>query len=97
MESVMQLDDWYRFADERPGCVSGSVSNNPHFEDGSDITTSRIVAFDAENQIICTFSGSLYKIMEPRKDYEAAYPNAKERFFKTLQANVPSFSVNSAD
>ena len=95
MESVMQLDNWY-VTFESNGGISGDVSRNPNFADATDITTSRVVAFDAGQGVIKTKSGSLYKLMEPKADYEASYPNAKARLFAAYANSVESFTVNAS-
>lgn len=82
----MKLENWsvnflpfdLYIAPEQIKCrASGQVYGNPKFEDGEVITTSRIVK--VENGCIVTKSGSFYELGEPHPDYEAAYPNAKER------------------
>lgn len=80
MESIMQLDNWCIMADD-VFCISGDVSKNPRFEGGDFVTTSPLIAVDPEAGVIKTRSGSLYKLGEPKADYEEAFPNAKVRLF----------------
>lgn len=42
--------------------LSGAVTGHPRFEDGERITTSPIVGFDPDTQIVTTRSGSQYKL-----------------------------------
>lgn len=65
-------------APEQLAChASGQVYGNPKFEDGTVVSTSRIV--DVSDSGVTTKSGSFYELGEPHPDYEAAYPTAKQR------------------
>ena len=57
--------------------LSGTVYGHPRFDDGVNITTSAIVALKGGR--IVTRSGSEYELGQPHPEYEAAYPNAKQR------------------
>jgi hypothetical protein len=57
--------------------LSGNVYGHPKFDDGTFITTSTVTG----NGDGCLFTrtGSRYDLGDPHPDYEAAYPNAKQR------------------
>jgi hypothetical protein len=62
--------------------LQGNVYGNPKFDDGTFICTSSIVG--KNNGDIITKSGSRYELGNVDPAYEALYPNAKRRFFKSL-------------
>ena len=65
-------------APEQAACaLSGQVYGHPCFPPGEFVTTSPIVK--VEDACVLTRSGSRYELGEPAADYEAAYPNAKQR------------------
>jgi hypothetical protein len=76
-----------------PECVEvslhGKVTNHPRFPEGSPVTISRPVAYDAEYGIVQTSSGSIYQIGEPAADYAAQFPDAAERLRKCLRKLPP--------
>ena len=57
--------------------LCGEVYGHPTRLDGTTIFTSRIVAI--ENNLVVSKSGSRYELGKPEAEYEAAFPNAKER------------------
>ena len=61
-------------------CLHGFVYGYPRFEDGTEITTSRIERI--EEEIVVTKSGTRYALGDVDPDYEKLYPNARERLFK---------------
>lgn len=65
--------------------LSGNVYNhpNPRHVDGKEITTSPIVG--KRNGLVVTKSGSEYELLDVDPEYERLFPNARERFFNTLQ------------
>ena len=68
-------------------CLNGYVSGHPRFPDGHHITTTRILKIlempgCVGNYQVYTKSGSAYTLGEPHPDYEAQFPNAKDRLFK---------------
>ena len=90
----MKLENWsvvagmanpYQAPEQCVQCLHGTVYGHPRFEDGSSITTSRIVR--AQGGIIETFSGSLYELGEVDPVYGAAYPNAKQRLILSVLEN----------
>jgi len=64
--------------------LHGKVYGHPRFEEGKDIATSRIVGIEGE--LLVTHSGSQYELGIVDPDYEKAYPDARKRLFKSLQA-----------
>lgn len=66
--------------------LSGIVFNSPKFADGTDITTSAPVAY-RDGKVI-TKSGSEYELGTIEPEYEKLFPNARERFIKSLQENA---------
>lgn len=57
--------------------LQGTVFDHPRFADGTFITTSAVAG--VEDGRIRTKSGSLYTLGEVNPEYEAEFPNARER------------------
>lgn len=55
----------------------GKVYGHPRYKDGDDIMTTAIVGV-IDGRVV-TKSGSEYELGEPHPDYEALFPNAKQR------------------
>lgn len=66
--------------------LSGNVYGHNRFYDGTGITTTAIVAVSGGR--VVTRSGSEYELGDPEPEYEAAYPNAKQRLLGTLPVSV---------
>lgn len=47
--------------------LSGQVYEHPHFEDGSNVTSSRILKVDGRT--VTTYSGRVYTLGEPDPEY----------------------------
>lgn len=62
--------------------IMGFVSEDSRFDEGIVITTSGIIG-KREGKVV-TRSGTEYELLEISKEYEAAYPNARERLFNSL-------------
>lgn len=82
--SIVVIGDFYTPPEMRRQCLDGFVYGNPRFADGEHITTSGIVLRPPENDCVSTVSGSLYELGEVSPEYEALYPNARERLFTFL-------------
>jgi len=61
--------------------LHGRVSGHPGFEEGKEIITSSIVG--VEGDLVETHSGNKYELGDVDPQYETAYPNARERLFKS--------------
>ena len=78
-----KLDEWYlEYAQTDPYkephiVLKGKVYDSRRFNDGDTIQTSRVVKLSLTQ--VETLSGSVYILGEPDQEYEAAYPNAKQR------------------
>lgn len=75
----MRIENWEKWANHR---LSGEVYDSPKHEQGKYIVTSRVVKVDSVNQLVTTKSGSVYELGAVHPNYEKAFPNARERFFK---------------
>lgn len=62
--------------------LAGNVYGHPNFEDGTAVTTSRIVG-KRDGKVI-TGSGSEYELGEVDAEYENLYPDAFNRLMNTL-------------
>ena len=72
--------------------LHGRVYGHPRFEDGDEVTTTRVVKVEVEKLYapdgvscciaVLTASGSRYTLGEVDPGYEAAFPNARERLAK---------------
>lgn len=60
----------------------GNVYGDEKREPGKQVVTSYLVGKVGE--LVRTYSGSLYKLGEVSPEYEALFPNARERLFKSL-------------
>lgn len=91
--NVIVIEDWsigspnsdpYTAPEMLRLCLSGRVFNHPRFFDGHRITTSAIVGKNTDGHIV-TASGNVYCLGNPSKDYEAAYPGARDRFLSSVK------------
>lgn len=57
--------------------LCGKVYGHPTRPDGALMLTSRVVA--VKDCLVATKSGSCYELGEPEAEYEARFPNAKQR------------------
>ena len=88
----MKLDNWsFKYF----GSIHGNVYGSSKFSDGTFITTGRIVSIDPITDEVITHTGSRYELLNPHPDYEAAYPNAKQRFINSLKLAMTSCASNS--
>ena len=90
------IEDWaIVHTDTKENCYGAPENRTQHLHgrrpDGKVITSSPIV--EAEGGCLITRSGSSYELWEPSEDYEAAFPDAKNRaltvlvFHETTQAD----------
>ena len=63
--------------------LQGIISNSPLHKAGKFVTTSSVVGINGK--LIETRSGTLYKLGTVDPNYEALYPNARERMFKSIR------------
>jgi len=87
----IKIDNWavvgrdpYLAPELQTNHLIGTVTNHPAHEDGREVKTSRIVGME-EPDIVITVSGSRYVLGEIDPEYEAEYPNARERLFDSLR------------
>lgn len=62
--------------------IYGDVYDNPRFDDGTRVTTSRIVG--KRNGNVVTKSGSEYELGQVSAQYEEQYPDAFNRLMNSL-------------
>lgn len=79
MNDIFKLENWGLVEENK---LHGQVYNHPNFENGSWVTTSRIVG--VKNKIVITYSGSHYDLGKVNDEYERLFPNAANRFFNRL-------------
>lgn len=67
--------------------VSGFVYDKPGFNDGDHVNVSQPqdVYEEGDKVFMRTFSGSIYELGEPLKDYEDRIPKAKQRLVDTFK------------
>ena len=84
----MKLENWSAVSDpyqvpEIAGYyLHGIVYGHPRFDDGSEVTTSRIVGIIGDE--VLTHSGNLYELGNADSEYESLYPNARARLISFL-------------
>jgi hypothetical protein len=61
--------------------LTGTVTGHHRKSDGKSIVTSPIAG--VENGVVRTKSGTLYELGEVDPEYEAKFPGARERLFKS--------------
>lgn len=81
---AMKLENWsLRGGPNNDGyssmLIRGQVFGHDRFSDGSWINTSVVKRVDS-NGLVTTENGREYQLGEPEPQYEAQFPNAKERF-----------------
>ena len=54
-------------------CLEGEVYSHPHFENGTEVTTSQII--EIHGRTIYTISGTKYLLGNVDPEYQKAYPN----------------------
>jgi hypothetical protein len=90
-----------------PRYLQGNVFGHHRFEDGTPITTSKIMSVSVEDKTITTYSGSVYTLGAVDPEYEKVHPNAAERVWqspavpldqqvKALE-NMPDSDINYSD
>ena len=62
----------------------GKVYGHPKHEDGTVIATSTVVGWDG-SEGFTTVSGTTYTLGQPKPEYEAAYPGARERMIRQMR------------
>lgn len=84
----MKLNNWsvvtkdpFLAPEIAPAHLQGEVFGHPRFEDGRIIVTSSIASVSREEGTITTKSGGVYTLGEIDPEYEAIYPNSRERLF----------------
>lgn len=65
-------------------CLHGNVFGHPKKPDGSEVTTSAIVGWDANTRTVITKSGTHYLCGEIDPEYEKVYPDARQRMVNSL-------------
>lgn len=90
---TMRIENWgisSRFvspytAPEASLCVTGNVYGSTKFSDGEEVTTSTIktVSYKDNKLTVETNSGSIYELGAAHPDYEAAYPDARNRLIES--------------
>jgi hypothetical protein len=87
--ALVLLGDPYTPPEAWTQALHGDVYGNPKFADGDSVTTTQIVSgrVEGDNVLITTKSGSEYLLGVVNPNYEAAYPNARERVLKAVAAN----------
>ena len=91
--NVIRIENWsigtndpnpYLSPEQMSLRLAGEVHGHPKIADGIFVHTTRIVGL-GENDTVLTKSGSRYMLGEVDPEYEAIYPNAKERTFEALR------------
>ncbi len=85
----MRIDNWsvtakgifdpYQPPEVKSHRLFGIVLDHPKHPGVKHITTSPIIAVNPVQGTVLTHSGSLYELGTVDPDYEAAYPNARNR------------------
>lgn len=67
--------DGYSPPEHQSRKITGNIFNNPKFEDGTIVTTSRILEVISSHKVR-TVSGSVYTLGDPDPKYLSIYPQA---------------------
>ena len=84
----MKLENWsvvsdpYQAPEIAGYYLHGIVYGHPRFNDGVEVTTSRVVGVRGDR--IFTSSGHLYELGNVASEYESLYPNARARLISCL-------------
>jgi hypothetical protein len=88
----MRIENWsivcsdyidpYKAPEMYSSRICGEVYGNGNFDDGTVVTTSKIIS--VRGDIVITHSGSEYELGEVDAEYEKQFPNARERLFNSL-------------
>ena len=94
MNNIPTLENWYIGARNdpyaAPECIDskicGTIYNHPDIPDGEFIAVSIAVDYDIDNdELICI--SRRYKLGQVDKQFEKAYPNAKNRLIDHILLN----------
>lgn len=81
-DNFVTLENWSLGLDFRLG---GRAYGHHRIEDGHRVITTPIKKVNVEQGLIQTESGTIYRLGEVDQQYEAIYPNAKERFWDSAK------------
>jgi hypothetical protein len=82
MKEVYKLDRWAIVYAESPYTAPELRSQSLYgYRDGKPVKTSRVLG-KSGNCVVT--QNSLYMLGDPQPEYEAVYPNAKQRLFDSL-------------
>lgn len=81
--AIISTPDPYLAPELRAPHLSGDAFGHPRFEDGKNITSSRIIGKDASDNIH-TKSGSIYQLGDPATAYAEAFPDCRRRLLDSL-------------
>ena len=73
----------YQAPEQATQHLNGIVTGHPIKADGVRVTTSEIIGRIQDR--VVTRSGSEYELDQPAPEYEAQFPNAKERLLASLR------------
>jgi len=82
--SVTRMSDPYKAPEQMPEVLQGNIYDRPNIPDGTYRQTNIIRGVTAEG-LVRTASGTEYVLGEVDPGYEKAFPNARERFFKSAK------------
>ena len=84
--AIFTLLEPYQAPEQARHILAGFVTDHPKMQDGIHIETSPIMNVCPDG-VILTRSGTDYTLGEPDPDYEAKYPDARER---VLARKIPA-------
>jgi hypothetical protein len=84
---IASPDSPYEAPELKTAHLLGKVFNHHRFKDGELVRTSALQGRIAD--LILTASGSLYELGEPDENYDALYPDVKNRLMKNLRSMEP--------
>lgn len=81
--SIVEIADPYTAPEARSCALAGEIYGHPHFPDGKNIRTSRIIGVSKEKEIVKCSSRD-YVLGEIDPGYEKKYPGARDRILSTI-------------
>lgn len=98
-EDIIILDDWdisivnfnpCDHPENRDISIAGRCYGHPEYKDGKYIRPSGIVAFDPDEKVFLTSSGSRYKIGKVNAEYEKKFSGAENRVVNHFSSKLPT-------
>lgn len=84
----MRIENWSIVRKEGTIRFSGNIFGHTSYSNGSKFETTPLIEVSTLGETVRGEEGEEYEVGKPAAFYEAAYPNARERFFAMYQKRM---------